>query len=146
MTISAVETQLLHRALALATRAREGGDPPFGSLLADSNGAVLREETNSTLTDGDITAHPELKLARWAASALSHEELEGVTMYTSCEPCSMCGGAIARSGIPRVVFALSSAQLDELKAPSATPTTFEWASDGPHLHPDSTAPVVGYYL
>lgn len=146
MTLSALETQLLRQALALATRARDGGDPPFGSLLADANGAVLREETNSTLTDGDITAHPELKLARWAASALSHEELEGVTMYTSCEPCSMCGGAIARSGIPRVVFALSSAQLNDLKAPSAIPTVFEWTSDGPHLHPDSTVPVAGYYV
>ena len=58
----------------------------------------------------------------------------------------MCGGAIARSGIPRAIFARSSAQLDELNAPSATPTTFEWASDGPHLHPESTAPVACYHL
>ena len=43
---------------------------------------------------GDITAHPELKLARWAAQHLSAETAAGTTMYTSCQPCGMCTGAI----------------------------------------------------
>ncbi|WSA74344.1 hypothetical protein OG930_44415 [Streptomyces sp. NBC_01799] len=61
---------LLRRAIALAAQARAAGNPPFGSLLSGPDGTVLAEEHNTTLTDQDITAHPELKLARWAAREL----------------------------------------------------------------------------
>ncbi|RSM60144.1 nucleoside deaminase [Kibdelosporangium aridum] len=133
----------LRRAIALAAEARAGGNPPFGSLLVGPDGAVLAEERNSSLTDNDITAHPELKLARWAAQSLDAATAAGTTMYTSCEPCGMCAGALARSGIGHVVFALSAEQLDGLKTSGggfpAVPT------DGPHLYDEAKIPVDGYY-
>lgn len=132
----------LRRAIALAAEARAGGNPPFGSLLVGPDGAVLAEERNSSLTDDDITAHPELKLARWAARSLDPATAAGTTMYTSCEPCGMCAGALARSGIGNVVFALSGDQLNALKTSggfAAVPT------DGPHLHDEAKVPVQGYY-
>ena len=126
----------LRRAIALAAEARAGGNPPFGSLLVGPDGAVLAEERNSSLTDNDITAHPELKLARWAAQSLDPATAAQTTMYTSCEPCEMCTGALARSGIGRVVFAL----------PATRPSRFQPVpTDGPHLHDEAKVPVEGYY-
>ena len=67
-------------------------------------------------------------------------------MYTSCQPCGMCAGAIARSGVGRVVFALSAEQLAGLKppgspAPGDTPVEYE----GPALFEQASAPVAGFY-
>ena len=94
----------LRRAIELAAAARQAGNPPFGSLLVGPDGTVLAEEQNTTITDGDISFHPELKLARWAARELDAEQAAGTTMYTSCQPCGMCAGALARSGLGRVVL------------------------------------------
>src|SRR6266851_10407864 len=116
-TVTHDDEDLLRRAIELAGRARAAGNPPFGSLLAGPDGTVLAEDRNTTITDADITAHPELKLARWAARELDPGAAAAATMYTSCQPCAMCTGAIERSGLGRVVFALSSQQFAEL-APS----------------------------
>ena len=78
----------LRRAIALAQRARDGGEQPFGSLLVGPDGSVLREDHNTVLSDGDVTAHPELKLARWAARELDGDTARETTMYTSCQPCA----------------------------------------------------------
>ena len=109
----------LRRAIELAAEARAAGDMPYGSLLVGPAGEVVLEDRNTVLTERDITAHPELKLARWAARQLDADGARKTTMYTSCQPCPMCAGAIARSGLGRVVFALSGEQLQELKPPGA---------------------------
>lgn len=83
------ERTFLRQAIALEAKARAVGDPPFGSLLAGPDCTVLAEEHNTTLTDRDITAHPELKLARWAARELDAATAADTTMYTSCQPCEM---------------------------------------------------------
>lgn len=134
--------QHLRRAIELAVEARATGNPPFGSLLAGPDDAVLVEERNTTLTDGDITAHPELKLARWAARNLDAATAAKTTMYTSCQPCGMCAGALARSGLGQVVFALSGAQLGGLRTAGDFPAV---RSDGPHLYEEAKAAVEGYY-
>ncbi|HEX8866214.1 MAG TPA: nucleoside deaminase [Lentzea sp.] len=132
----------LRRAIELAAEARESGNPPFGSLLAGPDGSVLAEERNSCLMDNDITAHPELKLARWAAQNLDADTAAGTTMYTSCEPCGMCAGALARSGIGHVVFALATSQLNGLKTSGGFTDV---PTDGPHLYDEAKVPVEGYY-
>jgi tRNA(Arg) A34 adenosine deaminase TadA len=90
---------------------------PYGSLLVGPAGDVLAEDRNTVVTERDITAHPELKLARWAARQLDADVARETTMHSSCQPCPVCAGAIARSGLGRVVFALSGDQLQELKPP-----------------------------
>ncbi|MFF7777579.1 nucleoside deaminase [Streptomyces tanashiensis] len=133
---------LLRRAIALAATARDGGDPPFGSLLAAPDGTVLAEEHNTTLTDRDITAHPELKLARWAARELDPATAAETTMYTSCQPCGMCEAAIRQAGLRRVVYALSEEQLLDIRPGSGRPPV---PQDGPALLDDVRAVVEGYY-
>ena len=136
----------LRRAIELAAAAREAGDMPFGSLLVGAAGDVLAEDRNTVLSEQDITAHPELKLARWAARHLDAGAAQLTTMYTSCQPCPMCAGAIARSGLGRVVFALSGEQLAALKPPgAASPDDTHVDFQGPTLFDEARVPVDGYY-
>ena len=140
------ERRYLERAIELAAAARAAGEQPFGSLLVAAGGEVLAEDHNTVLSDRDITAHPELKLARWAAADLEPDAARSTTMYTSCEPCPMCASAIARARLGRVVFALSGGQLAQLKPAGAEPPdAAEVAYDGPHLHDAARVPVDGYY-
>jgi tRNA(Arg) A34 adenosine deaminase TadA len=136
----------LRRAIELAAAARAAGDMPFGSVLVGAGGEVLAEERNTVPTERDIAAHPELKLARWAARELDAEAARQTTMYTSCQPCPMCSGAIARSGLGRVVFALSGDQLQELRPPGVVgPDAAEVAYEGPALFDEARVPIDGYY-
>lgn len=134
---------LLRRAIALAATARESGNPPFGSLLAGPDGTVIAEDHNTSITDRDISAHPELKLAKWAARELDAETAAGTTMYTSCQPCGMCAGAIERSGLGRVVYALSGEQLNGLKPGGGFAAV---PQEGPALYDEARVPVDGYYV
>lgn len=136
----------LRRAIELAVVARSAGDMPFGSLLVGPDGDVLGEDRNTVITQRDITGHPELKLARWAARELDEETARRTTMYTSCQPCPMCAGAIARSGLGRVVFALSGEQLDGLRPQGAPrPDAAEVIYEGPELFDEARVPIDGYY-
>lgn len=82
---------------------------PYGAVLV-RDGTVLRDEKNTVPTDG-VTAHPELKLARWSAGALAPEARAECTMYASTEPCEMCTTTIGYAGIGRVVFSVTRATL-----------------------------------
>ncbi|WP_043262062.1 MULTISPECIES: nucleoside deaminase [unclassified Streptomyces] len=141
--ITPADETLLRRAIGIAARAVEQGDAPYGSLLAGPDGAVLAEAHNTVRRDDDITAHPELKLARWAARELDPRTAADVTMYTSCQPCGMCAGGILRSGIGRVVYALATDQLIELN-----PESGQWPTvtqDGPALFEEARVPIETYY-
>jgi tRNA(Arg) A34 adenosine deaminase TadA len=133
---------LLRRAIAIAAHAVTLGDAPYGSLLAAADGTVLIEEHNTVRRDDDITAHPELKLARWAARELTPEVAATTTMYTSCQPCGMCTGAIVRSGLGRVVYALATDQLVGLNPGSDWPVV---PQDGPALFQEARVPIEAYY-
>ncbi|MFD2026606.1 nucleoside deaminase [Promicromonospora aerolata] len=141
--ITPADEILLRRAIAVAAHAVAVGDAPYGSLLADSDGTVLVEAHNTVRRDNDIAAHPELKLARWAARELDPDTASRTTMYTSCQPCTMCAGGLVRSGIGRVVYALATEQLVELN-----PQSGDWpavAHDGPALFDEASEPVLAYY-
>jgi tRNA(Arg) A34 adenosine deaminase TadA len=144
--VSEDDERHLRRAIELSAAARETGDMPFGSLLVGPSAEVLAEDRNTVFTDRDITAHPELKLARWAGRELDPDVARATTMYTSCEPCPMCRGAIARSGLGRVVFALSGEQLDSLRPPGVTaPDAADVRYEGPALFDEASVPIEGSY-
>ena len=109
------DERLLRQAFEVARKARDAGEHPFGALLADKDGNVLREQLNGYKSGGgDRTAHAESLLARWAGVNLSLEELASCTLYTSAEPCAMCSGTIYWAGIGRVVFGVSEHDVKEL--------------------------------
>lgn len=101
-------------AIELARKASSNGNTPFGSLLVVGD-VVVKRSQNTTVTENDITAHPELKLARWAARELDAAELADCTMYTSTEPCEMCATAIHYAGLDRVVYSVSGETLANLR-------------------------------
>ncbi|MEW2252417.1 nucleoside deaminase [Streptomyces sp. NPDC006975] len=141
--ITSADEALLRRAIGIAAHAVTLGDAPYGSLLAGPDGTVLAEAHNTVRRDDDITAHPELKIARWAARELDPDIAVRTTLYTSCQPCGMCEGGIVRSGIGRVVYALSTEQLVAINPPSgAWPTV---PHDGPALHQEARDAVASYY-
>ena len=92
--------------IRLAEEAVANGNHPFGSVLVH-DGKILLRAQNMIHTMNDIAAHPEIMLARSAASRYDVDFLADCTLYTSTEPCAMCSGGIYWSGIGRVVFACS---------------------------------------
>ena len=114
MPLSELDLEHLRRCVALAGEALEAGDDPFGSLLVGGDGDVLREERNRA-GSGDETRHPELALAQWSA-ALTSEQRAAATVYTSGEHCPMCSAAHAWTGLGRLVYAASAAQLAQWRA------------------------------
>jgi len=114
-TTTANDLAHLRAAIAVSRRAVANGNHPFGAVLADPAGVIVLEAENTVVTGRDVTGHAETNLVR-LASARSLSELRGSTLYTSCEPCAMCSGAIYWAGIGRVVFGLDETGLLALTA------------------------------
>jgi guanine deaminase len=100
---------LMRRAIALAidnvTSARGG---PFGALIVKDE-KVIAEGTNLVTTMHDPTAHAEIVAIREACRTLGDFQLTGCDLYTSCEPCPMCLGAIYWSRPARVFYGATAA-------------------------------------
>ena len=77
---------------------------PFGAVIV-KDGAVIGEGWNEVTTEFDPTAHGEVNAIRRACKALGSFSLQGSTIYSSCEPCPMCLGAIYWARLDRLVFA-----------------------------------------
>lgn len=126
MAIRPYDEDLLRRSFEVARQSLEGGDHPFGALLADANGKVIREQRNGYSAEGgDRTAHAEKLLATWAGKNLSLDVLKDCTLYTSAEPCAMCSGAIYWAGIGRVVFGQSEHEMKKQIGPSEENPTLD---------------------
>lgn len=95
---------LLLRAIKIAGEGIENGGGPFGAVVA-KRGEIIAEAVNSVVLDTDPTAHAEVAAIRKAAAILRSHDLDGCTIYCSCEPCPMCLGAIYWAGIRRVIYA-----------------------------------------
>src|SRR6188768_3163963 len=106
-----VDLALLRIAVECSRDAVEHGNHPFGALLADDDGVVLLSAENTVATDRDVAGHAETNLVREARRALAPEVIAAATLYSSCEPCAMCAGAIYWAGIGRVVYALDGKRL-----------------------------------
>jgi tRNA(Arg) A34 adenosine deaminase TadA len=74
---------------------------------------VVAESANQVIAIPDPTAHAEVQTIRLAAKNINSFNLSGTTLYTSCEPCPMCLGAIYWSRISRVVFASDRHDADQ---------------------------------
>ena len=82
---------------------RSGKGGPFGALVV-KDGEIIATGTNQVTTTLDPTAHAEVVAIREACRALSQFQLSGCEIYTSCEPCPMCLGAIYWARPSKVYF------------------------------------------
>jgi guanine deaminase len=97
------------RAIALSLEnVRTGTGGPFAAVVV-KDGKIIAEGANAVTTTNDPTAHAEVVAIREACRKLKSFDLSGCEIYTSCEPCPMCLGAIYWARPARVYFANSAA-------------------------------------
>jgi tRNA(adenine34) deaminase len=103
-TNPATDLAMMRRALQEAARAAELGEVPVGAVVTRGEEilAVAHNERESTK---DPTAHAELLALRRAARKLGTWRLTGCTLYSTLEPCPMCGGALHAARVGRLVYA-----------------------------------------
>src|SRR6266481_8363754 len=99
----------MQRAIALALEnVRSGNGGPFAALIVKEN-RVIAEGTNRVASTNDPTAHAEIVAIREACRALADFQLTGCDLYTTCEPCPMCLGAIYWARPARIFYAATAA-------------------------------------
>ena len=95
----------MERAILLATeKMLQGHGGPFGCVIV-KDGKIIGQGSNMVLKTNDPTAHAEVVAIRDACRQLGDFQLEGCEVYTSCEPCPMCLGAIFWARPSKVYYA-----------------------------------------
>ncbi|HEV2318905.1 MAG TPA: nucleoside deaminase [Verrucomicrobiae bacterium] len=100
-----VNTNFMREAIRLSRqkmRASQGG--PFGAVII-RNGKIIARGWNRVVAANDPTAHAEIMAIRGACKKLERFHLEDCELYTSCEPCPMCLGAVYWTRLKRVFYA-----------------------------------------
>ena len=93
----------MREAIRLADESVKHGGGPFGAVIV-KDGEIIAGSSNSVTIDHDPTAHAEVNTIRQACQKLGTFDLSGCTIYTSCEPCPMCLGAIYWAHIDRIFY------------------------------------------
>lgn len=94
--------EFVARAIALALQGVRAGGGPFGAVVVRGE-EIVGEGANRVTSTNDPTAHAEIVAIRAACTRLAAFQLEDCALYTSCEPCPMCLGAVYWAR-PRAVF------------------------------------------
>ena len=95
------EEKFMLRAIKVSIKNLEKGGGPFGAVIV-KDGKVVAIGMNRVTCNNDPTAHAEVMVIRKAAKKLKTFNLSGCEIYTSCEPCPMCLGAIYWARIDRI--------------------------------------------
>ena len=99
-----MDNPFMARAIQLSIEnVRSGRGGPFGAVVVRDD-AIIGEAANQVTSTNDPTAHAEVLAIRAACKRLDSFELEGCEIYTSCEPCPMCLGAIYWARLSRIYF------------------------------------------
>lgn len=99
----------MQRAISLAIQnVQSGCGGPFAALVVE-DGKIIAEGTNRVTSANDPTAHAEIVAIREACRTLGKFQLSGCDLYTTCEPCPMCLGAIYWARPERIVYASTAA-------------------------------------
>lgn len=99
--------EFTEEALAMAAANIAEGGGPFAALVV-LDGKIIGRGVNHVTTINDPTAHAEVMAIRDACRNLNHFKLENAVIYTSCEPCPMCLGAIYWARIKKIFYAASN--------------------------------------
>ena len=97
------DKNFMQRAIELSVENIKNGGGPFGAVIV-KDGQIISEGTNRVTADHDPTAHAEISAIRQAAEKLNTFDLSGCKIYTSCEPCPMCLGAIYWAHLDEIYF------------------------------------------
>jgi tRNA(Arg) A34 adenosine deaminase TadA len=98
------DRKFMGEAIRLANESVRHGGGPFGAVIV-KDGKIIAGSSNSVTIDNDPTAHAEVNAIREACRKLGTFDLTGCRIYTSCEPCPMCLGAIYWAHIDKIYYA-----------------------------------------
>ena len=101
--ITEQDKTFMREAIRLANESVERGGGPFGAVIV-KDGKIVAGSSNSVTIDNDPTAHAEVNTIRQACKTLGTFSLSGCVIYSSCEPCPMCLGAIYWAGISKIFY------------------------------------------
>ena len=93
----------MRQAIALAVENIKNGGGPFGAVIV-KDGKIIATGANRVTVNNDPTAHAEVSAIRAACTKLGTFDLSGCVIYTSCEPCPMCLGAIYWAHIDKIYY------------------------------------------
>ena len=93
----------MRRAIGLAVENVKNGGGPFGAVIV-KDGKEIASGVNRVTLNNDPTAHAEVSAIRAACTSLGTFDLSGCVIYTSCEPCPMCLGAIYWAHIDKIYY------------------------------------------
>ena len=102
------EEEFMAEAIKLSRESVKTGGGPFGAVIV-KNGKIIAKASNKVTENMDPTAHAEVSAIRIAAKKLESFNLTGCEIYTSCEPCPMCFGAIYWAKLDKLYFANTKA-------------------------------------
>ncbi len=109
------DKKFLERAIELSRQGMEGGKGgPFGCVIVRGD-EIVGEGNNMVTSSNDPTAHAEVVAIRQACEKLGTYQLNDCDIYTSCEPCPMCLGAIYWARPQRVVYANTREEAAEIE-------------------------------
>ncbi len=104
------DKEFMAESIRLSKEAVRHGNEPFGALLV-KNGEIAAENENQIYTGHDFTRHAELGLLQKFTAETGITDLSEYTLYSSCEPCFMCSGAMVWAKLGRLVYGASDADL-----------------------------------
>ncbi len=107
------DTYFMKQAIDLSRKAVEHGNEPFGAVLVKDGKAVYTNE-NQIYTKHDATFHAEAGLIRRFNEETGITDLSDYTLYSSCEPCFMCSGAIVWTKLGRLVYGADNTDLENI--------------------------------
>ena len=97
------DKEFMREAIRLADESVSHGGGPFGAVIVKDD-MIIAGSSNSVTIDNDPTAHAEVNTIRQACRKLNTFDLSGCAIYTSCEPCPMCLGAIYWAHLSHVFY------------------------------------------
>lgn len=92
--------------LAIEEAKKTKGPKHFGAVIAKDD-KVIAKACTTVYEENDPTRHAEIIAISLAAKALGSKKLDGCVLYSTCEPCMMCTGAMLWAGIKEVVYGMS---------------------------------------
>lgn len=107
------QEQFMKKAIELSIESVNNGGGPFGAVIV-KDGKIISATSNSVTQNNDPTAHAEVNAIREATQKLGTFDLSGCEIYSSCEPCPMCLGAIYWARLDKLYFANNKTDAKEI--------------------------------
>ncbi|MBP6299209.1 MAG: tRNA adenosine(34) deaminase TadA [Arenimonas sp.] len=122
------DIEFMRMAMRQAVAAEAIDEVPVGAVLVSSDGIILAESHNQTISDSDPCAHAEILALRAAGQKLGNYRLLDTTLYVTLEPCAMCAMALVHARVKRLIFATKDSKT------GACGSVFDLLGDSRHNH------------